>query len=242
MTRPHGDLPERLLTADATDFERRVLETALRKQPSRAASARMARALGITTAAAATVAATTVVAGTAASKAAGAGAAVAWPWISVSVVGLVVAGAVVGTRVWRPSDAETRPVSAPATTVRPTVPPAMPALTDVPARDVVESAPAPSRRARTAAGDLRDQIEFIDAARAAVSVGAHRRALEMLRRYQDRYPIGSFRPEATALTVEVLMKLGRDAEARALAQRFIAEHRGSLIAGRVAALAGLSAK
>ena len=36
------------------------------------------------------------------------------------------------------------------------------------------------------------------------------------------------------------MKLGREAEARALAERFVAEHRGSLLATRVADVAGLT--
>ena len=36
------------------------------------------------------------------------------------------------------------------------------------------------------------------------------------------------------------MKLGREAEARALAERFVAEHRGSLLARRVAEIAGLA--
>jgi hypothetical protein len=242
MTRPPGDLPERLLAADATAFERRVLEAAMRKQPSRASSARMARALGITTAAAATVAVTTTVAaGTAATKAAGVGTAAAWPWISAGVVGLVIGGAVVGTRAWQ-APAEPRPVAAPTTTYRPPAP----IVPELPATSATDGdpAPAPSRRARTttATSDLRDQIEFIDAARASVSVGAHRRALEMLRRYQDKYPIGSFRPEAMALRIEVLIKLGRDAEARALAERFVTEFRGTLLAARVAELAGVSTK
>ena len=73
-----------------------------------------------------------------------------------------------------------------------------------------------------------------------MSAGAGRRALEILRRYQDKYPAGSFRPEATALKVEALMKLGREAEARAIAERFVAEHRGSLLARRVAEIAGLA--
>ena len=51
MNRPRWpDLPERLLESDATDFERRVLDAALQKQPSSAASARMAKALGVTAA------------------------------------------------------------------------------------------------------------------------------------------------------------------------------------------------
>ena len=90
------------------------------------------------------------------------------------------------------------------------------------------------------AGDLRDQVAFIDSARTAMSAGSSRRALETLRRYLDRYPAGSFRPEAVALEVEALMKLGREADARALAERFVAEHRGSLLARRVADVAGLT--
>jgi hypothetical protein len=81
---------------------------------------------------------------------------------------------------------------------------------------------------------------LLDAARQALSSGADRRGLELLRRYGDRYPSGSLRPEATAIKIEALMKLDRDAEARALAARFIAEHRGSLLAGRVAELVGLT--
>ena len=73
-----------------------------------------------------------------------------------------------------------------------------------------------------------------------MSSGANRRALEALRRYEESYPGGSFRPEVTALKVEALVKLGRDDEARAIAQRFVAENRGSLLAGRVAELAGLA--
>ena len=79
----------------------------------------------------------------------------------------------------------------------------------------------------------------MDAARAAVSEHADRRALEILRRYQEKYPVGLFRPEATALKVEALIHLGRTSEARALAERFVAGHRGTLLAARVAEIAGL---
>ena len=73
MSRPTGDRPEdqpeRLLASDATDFERRVLEAALQKRPSPAASARMARALGVTAATVGSAtAATTLAAGAAATK------------------------------------------------------------------------------------------------------------------------------------------------------------------------------
>jgi hypothetical protein len=44
-----------------------------------------------------------------------------------------------------------------------------------------------------------------------------------------------------ALRIQALAKLGRMAEARALAERFVAEHRGSPLASRVAREVGLSA-
>ena len=240
MNHPMDDLPERLLESDATTFERRVLGAALRKQPSQAASARMAKALGVTVAAVGTAtAASTVAAGTAATKATAAVATTTslWPWVSAGVIGLVVAGAVVGTRAGRHAN-EPHPV-APAVTAP--LPPVAPPVADV----VAEPPPrmvAPTQRSRAVtASDLRDQVAFIDSARTAMSTGGSRRALETLRRYLDRYPAGSFRPEAIALEVEALMKLGREAEARALAERFVAEHRGSLLARRVADVAGLTA-
>jgi hypothetical protein len=249
MSRPPVDPSERLLSSNATDFERRLLEAALQKRPSPAASARMARALGVSVAAAGTAAATTsLAAGAAASKVTAAAATVTWPWISIGVIGLVVAGAVVGTRAGhrdRTRDAEhhLQLASAPATATPPSAPD--PSVTAEPTAVASRSsphivAPSPHSRAAATAGELGEQIAFVDSARAAMSSGASRRALEILRRYQDKYPTGSFRPEATAIKVEALMKLGREAEGRALAERFLAEHRGTLLARRVADVAGVS--
>ena len=81
--------------------------------------------------------------------------------------------------------------------------------------------------------------DYLELGYEAMAAGADRRALETLRHYRDRYPAGSFRPEASALEIEALMKLGRADEARALAERFVAQHRGSLLARRVADVAGL---
>ena len=242
MSRPPTDLPERLLTADATDFERRVIEAALQKKPSRAASARMASALGVTMSLAGTTAGAKMAGSNVASKAtAGAGASTAWPWVSLGVVGLVV-GAVVGVRAWNASRPQPAP-TAPALLAPPT-PPDRPRGA-MPAGQVAQPIPSPAAavhrdRIATATGDLRDEISFVDAARTAVSSGDGRHALEILSRYRDKYRSGSFRPEATAIRIEALMKLGRESEARALATRFVAENRGSLLAGRVAELVGLT--
>jgi len=242
MNRPPADLPDRLLAADATDFERRLLQAATENRPSRTASARMAKALGVTAAFGVTTGAVkTLAAGAAISKAAG-GTTVIWPWISAGVVGVVVAGAVVATRVQHPPP---QPRATPAVTVPAPLPAPAPELVapePAAATETPATAPAPTRRnhGTATASELADQIGSIDAARDALAKGADRAALELLRRYQDKYPNGSFRPEATALKVEALVKLGRQSEARALAERFVAEHRGSLLAGRVAALAGLT--
>jgi hypothetical protein len=243
MSRPPVDLPERLLTRDATEFERRMLAAALEKKPSPAASARMAKALGVTvtTVTATATAGTALAAGAAAAKAPVAAGAAVWPWISAGLVGLVVAGAVVARRTSRMAPVETAPVSAPATAPAPSVETA--GEPSQPAKDVTQRSPAPVAASRrittTATGAVTEQTAFIDAARAAVADRSGRRALEILRRYQERYPAGLFRPEATALKVEALIHLGRDGEARALAERFVAEHRGTLLAARVAEIAGL---
>jgi len=97
MSRPLGEAPapfERLLASDATDLERRVLEAARDSGPSAAASARMARALGVSAAAVGTaVAAKGLAADAVAVKAtAVAGTTAVWPWISIAVIGLAVAG------------------------------------------------------------------------------------------------------------------------------------------------------
>jgi hypothetical protein len=246
MNRPPSDQPERLLAADATDFERRLLQAAVENRPSRTATSRMAKALGVTAALGVTTGAVKTLAASAAASEAAAGTSVVWPWVSAGVIGLVVAGAVVGTRMRQvpPPPPRATPAAATAAVTAPAPPEPPPGVLMPEPSAAIEtrpSPPAPSRRSRPATtGELADQIAFIDAAREALAKGADRAALELLRRYQDKYPAGSFRPEATALKVETLVKLGQQSEARALAERFVAEHRGSLLAARVAALAGLS--
>jgi hypothetical protein len=244
MSRPPADQPERLLAADATDFERRVLGAAMQTKPSPEASARMAKALGITAATIGTgVGVTTAATNAAAATAtATAGTTAASSWISIGVIVLVVAGAVVGARM-RHSDSPRHNAPTPASAavpaqaerVAPTEPP-----TVVPAPPPRAAAPSPRSRVTQTAGDLSEQVALLDAARAAVSTGAGQRALEIVRRYQEKYPTGAFRPEATAIRVEALMKVGRTTEAQELAERLIAAHRGTLLARRVADVAGLT--
>jgi hypothetical protein len=245
MSRDTAGLPERLRASGATDLERRLLEATANEQPSPELSERIAQGIGISAAAIGAAASGTALGtGVAAPKAA-AGSTALLPWISVGVLGLVVAGAVVGTRAWRTSVRQERPASPAVSAVVP--PPTATAPVEFAPAAVAESSPsvtatAPTHRRPVAAAtsDLRDQILMVDAARAALVAGAGERALELLRHYQDRYPAGSFRPEAAALKVEALTKLGRNAEARVLAERFVAEYGKIPLADRVARVAGLA--
>lgn len=250
MNRSPDHLPERLLAGgDATTFERRVLEQALQKGPSSAASARLAKTLGVTAGAIATA----TVEGAAravpkppvevgAAKATAVAGATAWPWVTGGVVGLAIAG-LVGARAWRPSVPRPTPV---APQVAPPAAAPAPVATELGRPTSEVPAPAPALPAAAhhphvagASGDLRDEITLLDDARAALSADDGRRALELVRRYQEKYPTASFRPEATAIKIEALLKLDRQTEARALAARFVTENRGSLLAKRVAALVGV---
>ncbi len=246
MSRGPNDSPERLLAGDATEFERRMMDALLEKRPSAAASARMARALGVSVTSIGTAAASKALAAKAggSTMAAGTGASAAWAWISVGVVGLVTAGAVVGGRGWHARRPEPAPV--PAARIAPAAPqpadvgPLAPSASATVDRTPMVAGPVHRDRLASRSGDLADEIALIDAAREALAAGAPQRALELLRRYQTRYALGNLRPEAAATTIEALVKLGRQAEARALATRFVAQHRGTLLAARVSRLVELS--
>ena len=252
--------PKRLRLVASSPLQRRVLDATAHEAPSPEERDRMARALGVSAAAigaasGATLAKTTVLASKAAAGAS-VGTTAALPWITVGVVGLALAGAIVGTQAWKtplrssrsPAPAAMASEPVPAASVEPA--PAAPA----PLAVTEPAAPAPpplrpelpattsGRRARTATmpSDVREQSALVDAARNAVSSGAADRALALLHRYQDKYPGGIFRPETAALKIEALAELGRGAEVRALADRFVAEYGDGPLTDRVRRIAGLA--
>ena len=250
----HRDDPERLLTADGTDLERRLIGAIAHERPSAELRERLAQAICVplaTLGGTAGANATQTAAATpkaAAGASAGSGSNALLPWLSAGVVGLAVAGAIVGASAWRGSPAREQPapVSAPATVpVASPAPPATPAeafpvTTDEEPANV--TAPAQHRgRARATAGDLRDQIALIDRARTALSTSTGERALELVRQYQDKYSGGTCAPEAAALKIEALAKRGRLSESRALAARFRAQYGESPQTDRVLRAAGLLA-
>ncbi len=229
------EVPERLLAGDATDFERRVLEAARAKGPALGSSARIAEALGVRLTTSGAPAPGPAAAGKeAAVRTATTYAPAVMPWLPVAVAGLVLAAAAAGVHVWRsvPVKGEPAPVT-PAVEATPSV--------RAPSRVAPSGEAAPHSASVSMVGaDLHEQIALVDGARTAIAHDDPRRALQVLRRYHDKYPAGSFRPEASALKIEALVKLGRQAEARALANQFVADYRGSLLAKKVAGLAGLS--
>lgn len=255
MGSARGESPERLLDQGASDFERRLLDAAAKDGPSQEQYLRMAKALGVSAvgAAAATgIAAANTSAG-AAKAAVATGKAAAWPWIVGGVIGLSVVGALVvggrrrdslpnvhpGVRLEVPAVMPPPSGSSPSS-LAPTVSPStVDTLVDRIPRRTSSKRPSP---ANVSVRDLHGEIEILDVARAAIAERAGRQALALVHRYEEVYPAGTFLPEASAIKVEALVQLGRDDEARKLAKRFVAEHEGSMLSDRVAAIAGLPAR
>ncbi len=237
--------PKRLRLVAGSALQRRVLAATAEEEPSPELRDRMAGALGVSAAAigAASGAAVAKATVSATKAAAGISTTSALPWITVGVLGLAVAGAIFSAREWK---ASVRPSPAPAPRMIASAP-------DFPAAAIEPASPAPvprpdlpdvpsGGRARMVAApvDLRGQTSLVDAARDAVSSGAADRALAILRQYEDRYPAGVFRPEAAVLKIEALAELGRGAEARTLAERFVAEYGEGSLTDRVRHVAGLA--
>ena len=132
----------------------------------------MAKALGVTAATiGSATAATTLAAGATATKGVAAAGATAWPWVTLGVIGLAVAGAVVGTRTGH----EARPPQTVPSVMAPVMQAPEPVLPTEPA--LAEPSPratTPTQRAHTttATSELRDQVALLDSAREAVSAGA----------------------------------------------------------------------
>jgi hypothetical protein len=191
--------------------------------------------------------------GTATATAASSAPAFAWPAISVGVLALAVTGAVVGLRSTANHHAASKPVAVVATTTTALVPAPAPmaagpvAAPPAPAQAVERPSSIPARAhhhalAAATTSDLRAEIALVDAARSAVATGADARALALLHRYDSSYRAGTFRPEAAALRIEALDHLGRTAQARTLAERFIAAHPDSPLADRVARVTGVATR
>jgi hypothetical protein len=84
--------------------------------------------------------------------------------------------------------------------------------------------------------DLAEQIQAIDAARAALAQGDYARGITLVDDYDRLHPNGVLEQEATLLRIEALMKSGDEARARDVASRFLAAHPKSAHAAKVRGL------
>jgi hypothetical protein len=83
---------------------------------------------------------------------------------------------------------------------------------------------------------IADEVEELDRARAALSTGEPKRALERLSRYDRTFPQGTLREEALRLRIEALVSAGDRATARTFAQRFRSLYPNSTHSERLKAL------
>jgi TolA-binding protein len=257
MSKKADELPERLRSVGARGLEQRLLRAASHERPTRELSERMARGLGVTLPAVGAGAAAGLATETAAAaaKTAVTSSSVV-PWLSGTLAAALVVGGLVALRPSTPTPTPTRPslgasasqaslgASASQASLAPTA--VVAPRVEAPAKPSDETSPRPAvvasaQRARgtTTANELASQIALVDAARTALASGRADSALSGVREYQAKYPSGAFRPEAAAVKIEALLKLGRKAEARALAERFVSGYGPGPLADRVTRLVGI---
>jgi hypothetical protein len=159
------------------------------------------------------------------------------------LVGLVVAAGAVGafsfTRGKRPAPVGVAP---PLTTVRADAiePTPAPARTGISPEDLPVAPPPKARAARATdeAETLQAEIAFLDAARAALVEGHPRRTLEMLNEYPSKFPSPRLEPEAFLLRLDATVRSGDTAEARRLANEYLAVHPNTPHAARITRIVG----
>lgn len=83
---------------------------------------------------------------------------------------------------------------------------------------------------------LADEVLVLDTVREAMSHHAFRAALDTLAEYQREFPHGLLEPEATALRIETLSRIGEDAQARRLGETFLLRFPASPLTSKVRAL------
>ena len=127
------------------------------------------------------------------------------------------------------------PAAAPQRSVAVRVPVPVPAPVSKPEHESTPAEPpTTSPRELGPSRDLREEISLLDRARAALERNDPQRASTLLDQHGRRFPTGTLRPEAEALRIETLVRLGDTARAQRLAQRFIAAHPAHPLSERVA--------
>jgi hypothetical protein len=249
---PIGFLQRRLARSRA---EKLLVEAGRAEEPPREAMRRAAAALGVGVGLAG-VAKTT-------SAAAGASQWAIAKWLFVSGLGIGGLGGLVGTTLLLSPDpvpSASKPGAAGGGTVerakQPSqraaeVRPMPPAELEVSPREPSPSAPArivPKAAAPSVGkvagalqpastpGTLGLEVKSIDAARRVLVAGKPERVFQLLDAYERRYPRGKLGQEAALLRIEALARVGQGGQARALAQRLLAQNPRSAHKKRIESL------
>jgi len=239
--------PRTRIAEGATEFERELLRSWQREQPSSAARQATLALMGgaaPTGVAAGLKAATSSMAPKAATF--GAAALGKWAIVGASVVALATAGTVYSVRssstsapaamTGAPPLAALLPVAAPV----PQLPPPTTASAEAPTAPApllptaAKTPPAapPALEPPRALG-LGQEVAALDRARDALAAGNAAGALRQVDEYESQFPRGALAQEATALRIEALLQQGnRDAAVR-LADRFLASNPKSPHAARI---------
>ncbi len=211
---------------DATDEERELLrEHRVRPDPAR--RRRIAAALGVGAAVTTTTAASASALGLAA-KIVGV----------VAIGGAVAAGGYYATRPPAPPPAAPPPPVAVASTVF-APPPPVETAPPPPVVSVASAAPPPVSApkkpppAAPAASSLTREVATLGRARSALAAHDPDGAMRALDEYRAEFPNGKMASEETVLRVQVLMAKGQRAQAKALADSFVAQHPDSPFASQV---------
>jgi hypothetical protein len=180
--------PERLLSSDATDFERQLLESVLDEQPSARLEWRMQRALGLSGPALWLAGAKAAVASTAGQA------------VSVAIVGAsLVAGGAALEAAWSSGEQPPTAKGPAALTGEVT---SVPPLEATGVEGLAAAEPATATVAAATAEEssgLREEIELLDAAREAIGRGDGVTAGRLLQSYRQRFPEGVLSREARIL-------------------------------------------
>jgi len=208
--------PRRFDEGEATEFERRLLEAAQKRVPSIALKERMQLGLGLAAAPMAVpVAAKSL--------------ALAWKlgaFLGLAAIGAVAIVSSVERKERQPRSAEVSPFSSRPSSAGLTA--ESPASRD---ESTKPDSVVPSEDSSFMA-----EIHLLDRARAAISNGDPRRALDVLDGYDQQHARGRFHPEAVALRIQALFAAGDAASARALGEKFLRDYPTNPLAERMTRL------
>lgn len=214
-----------LLDGSATDFESALLRSAAEEAPSAELSAKMMSPLALSGAAAM-------------SSEAGKMTALKWGALTLAV-GVAATAVMLGGSSANPpgsGNVPRAPVSAPRSDERgpDELASAPEGMKNAPTKTAVSSTLGDSKFKATPNGpvitkkaeasSLADEMRLLDQARTALANKDPKSALRALASYDQKYPRGTLREEATVLRVSALKEDGRAAEAKRLKDQFLKTH------------------